>query len=73
MTQDEYRAIAHEGRAAFLSGSDRSDNPFFKWQMMPVHTGESLEAWREKCDAWISGFTAARDEAGRDTKTRHAG
>lgn len=73
VNQAEFKAIVAEGSAAFHAGSARSDNPFFKWQKMPVCTGESLESWRMKCDAWIAGFTSAEDTMLRKTRSQHTG
>lgn len=44
------------------------DNPFYKSENMPAATGESIEAWNAKCEAWDFGWKmedAIRDSASR--------
>ena len=42
--------------ACAIGLSSKLDNPFYKPENMPAQTGESLEDWQAKAEAWNLGF-----------------
>lgn len=59
-------AIWDAGRRAAASGHAWTENPFLRRENMPAETGEALDAWSAKHDAWQSGFESSSpsDEPG---------
>jgi hypothetical protein len=52
-------AIWDAGRRAASSGHAWAENPFLRRENMPAETGEALDAWSAKHDAWQSGFESS--------------
>jgi len=44
------------GASARALGRDEFDNPFLKQENLPAATGDSVEVWQAKYDAWDRGM-----------------
>lgn len=53
---DEIIAIQKRGAEARAHGFTALDNPFLRATALPAATGESVETWLRKHDAWELGF-----------------
>lgn len=49
--------IQKQGANARAHGLSRYDNPFLKSTALPATTGETMEVWVAKHDAWNLGWT----------------
>ncbi|AVJ30143.1 CrpP-related protein [Achromobacter spanius] len=49
--------IQARGAQAARNGWTLFDCPFFRADQMPGHTGEAISDWRQKVDAWETGWT----------------
>ena len=54
-----YEDIHRDGASAAQEGKSLLDNPYFKAAAMPNHTGEPIEEWHARVDAWESGWREA--------------
>ncbi len=54
MTTDEHYLRGVNARAANLS---KFDCPFYKAEAIPEATGETMEQWQAKVDAWERGWS----------------
>lgn len=52
--------IVKRGANAYCLGHSESDNPYFQEKNMPKNTGESMEEWNKKADAWEYGWNMER-------------
>lgn len=50
--------IQKQGANARAMGISQFDNPYAKSAAMPAATGESIDEWQAKFDAWKLGWTA---------------
>jgi hypothetical protein len=55
-----------DGANARAMGHSVFDNPHFRSEAMPAATGESIEEWQQKCDAWYFGWVT--EDAMRSTE-----
>lgn len=55
MQRDDIRKL---GAQAAREGLDLLDCPYYVASAMPGHTGEAIQEWREKVDAWEAGWVA---------------
>lgn len=53
----EVLSIEKAGAVARASGRYEFDNPYFRSGQMPAATGESLQDWSIKAEAWKRGWT----------------
>jgi len=51
------QSIQKQGANARAMGHSKFDNPYFKYENMPVATGESRDDWNAKQFAWELGWT----------------
>lgn len=52
----DLQQLSLDGANAYRLGRNELDNPFYKSEAMPLATGESLETWQAKLQAWELGF-----------------
>jgi hypothetical protein len=57
ITQELHEALQQQGAIAKALGRSQIDNPFLKTENMPAATGELIEIWNAKRDAWQMGYT----------------
>ena len=50
--------LEREGATAAARGLSWQSNPYLRRDLMPASTGESLNRWARKHDAWQRGFEA---------------
>lgn len=55
------------GAASHAKALTELDNPFLALENLPAKTGESLEDWKKKHDAWQRGFIIQSMHHGDDT------
>ena len=53
----EILSLQQDGANARALGRSAIDNPFYKSDAMPGHTGEPVEQWNRKMEAWNLGWT----------------
>lgn len=58
MTPSMDQSIVQRGANARALGVSRFDNPYFKRERMPISTGEDIEIWNAKAEAWSFGWNA---------------
>lgn len=49
-------AIQLSGANARARGESRFSNPFYSQQKMPAATGETIDKWNAKAEAWTFGW-----------------
>ncbi|WP_410367020.1 CrpP-related protein [Achromobacter mucicolens] len=54
-----YDDIRRRGAMAARDGKTLLDCPYFTADQMPHHTGEPIEKWHARVDAWESGWREA--------------
>jgi hypothetical protein len=54
----EQLAITKAGATARALGKSKMDCPYYKADAVPAATGESIEEWLAKIEAWELGWTA---------------
>ncbi|WP_367352513.1 CrpP-related protein [Achromobacter animicus] len=54
-----YEDIQRRGAIAARQGKTLLDCPFFVANAMPSHTGEPIDEWHARVDAWESGWRQA--------------
>jgi hypothetical protein len=54
-----YENIQRDGADAAREGKSLLDCPFFKAAAMPHHTGEPIDQWHARVDAWEAGWRIA--------------
>ncbi|CAB3684273.1 CrpP-related protein [Achromobacter pestifer] len=52
--------IQRLGAHAAREGLTLWDCPYYRADVMPGHTGESIVEWREKVEAWEAGWMAEK-------------
>ncbi|ADP17324.1 hypothetical protein AXYL_04004 [Achromobacter xylosoxidans A8] len=58
MQRDDIRKL---GAKAAREGLSLFDCPYYVASAMPGHTGEAIQEWREKVDAWEAGWTQEKE------------
>lgn len=58
MTREQSEVIQKAGATARAMGRSEFDNPYLKADKMPAATGEAMDEWQAKHDAWHFGWTA---------------
>lgn len=58
MTKDEHEALQKAGANSRALGQSEIANPFLDPRNMPRATGDSVEDWQAKHDAWALGWKA---------------
>lgn len=53
----EHEHLQRAGANACALGRSELDNPFLRSAACPAATGETLDVWMAKYDAWHLGFT----------------
>lgn len=48
--------VFNAGIIARSQGKSFLDNPFLKTENLPAQTGQSVESWNEKAQAWRDGW-----------------
>lgn len=56
MTQEESEKLQKEGANARAIGKSIIDNPFYKSENMPGQTGDEIDEWQLKVQAWELGW-----------------
>lgn len=56
MTDAPMAEIVNRGAIARAAGRHRLDNPFYASSSMPAATGETIEVWLSKLNAWELGY-----------------
>jgi hypothetical protein len=59
MQDFDQNQLEHDGARAAASGRGVRSNPYLLPENMPATTGEPLDEWSRKNDAWHEGFVAA--------------
>lgn len=57
MTKDESEALQKQGANARAAGLTSIDCPFYKEDATPSATGETIDVWNAKVEAWRLGWT----------------
>jgi len=58
MKQGYLNYLQELGAEARAKGSSFLENPFLKNEHQPAASGESIDTWQRKHDAWHLGWTA---------------
>lgn len=53
MTDEELEKLGANARA---QGRDYFDNPFYKTEATPKHSGDTIDEWQRKLNAWERGW-----------------
>lgn len=65
----DLKQLSLDGANAYRLGRNELDNPFYKSDAMPLATGETLEVWQQKAEAWTMGFQIEQAIDDPDGKT----
>lgn len=60
LTKEEIEEIQLQGANSYAISGSKGRNPFYKSENMPAQTGEEIEVWNLKADAWEFGFEMER-------------
>jgi hypothetical protein len=56
MRPGEQAELERQGAKAAVRGDEAGSNPLLQQQNMPASTGEALQEWRRRYDAWRAGY-----------------
>lgn len=56
MRPGEQAELERQGAKAAVRGDDSGSNPLLQKQNMPASTGEALQEWGRRYEAWRAGY-----------------